>query len=137
MRRSLRLGHEAVAWLFAAGVVVQLFLAGLGVFDDPAWFITHREFGYTFGWLTLVLLVVALVGRMGRRLVGGSALLLALFALQSILVAFRGSVPAVAALHPVNGFAILYLAFALARASRRARLVDREPATTAVTAEVA
>ena len=33
----------------------------------PSSFITHRNFGYMFGWLTLVLLVVALVGRMPHR----------------------------------------------------------------------
>lgn len=115
---NVRRAHEGASWLFAACVVVQVFLAGLGVFDDPAAFVTHREFGYLFGWLTLVMLVLALVGRMGRRIVGGSLLLLVLFALQSVLVALRDSQPAVAALHPLNGMAILLVAVALARTSR-------------------
>lgn len=119
---SVRRLHEAAAWLFVASAVVQVFLAGLGVFDDPGAFVTHRQFGYTFGWLTLVLLVLAIVGRMGRRIVGLSALILGLFALQSVLVALRADLPAVAALHPVNGFAIVYVAIALARASRASRV---------------
>ena len=82
MARSIaRTAYPVVAGLFVACVLIQVFLAGLGVFDDPEAFITHRNFGYVFGWLTLVLLVVALVGRMPRRYVGLAALLLVLFAL--------------------------------------------------------
>lgn len=112
-----RRAHPIVVAVFAACAVVQVFLAGLGVFDDPRSFITHREFGYLFGWLTLVVLVLALVGRLPRRVTGMSAVLLVLFALQSILVALRTGLPAVAALHPLNGFAILGLAVLTARAS--------------------
>ncbi len=116
-RRSFR----PVAWLFVGCVIVQFFLAGLGVFADPRSFITHREFGYLFGWLTLVLLVLALVGRMSRATIGLAALLLVLFALQSVLVALRDNLPAVAALHPLNGVAISYVGLLLARPRRDAR----------------
>ena len=112
-----RRAHPIVLAAFAACAVVQVFLAGLGVFNDPGAFITHREFGYLFGWLTLIGLVLALVGRLPRRVVGMSALLLVLFALQSVFVALRTELPAVAALHPLNGFAILALAIVAARAS--------------------
>jgi mercuric ion transport protein len=96
-----------VAGLFVACGVVQVFLAGLGVFDDPHSFITHRNFGYMFGWLTLVMLVLSLVGRVPRRITGLSVLLLVLFALQSLFVALRADMPGIAALHPLNGFLIL------------------------------
>ena len=112
-----RRAHPIVLAAFAACAVVQVFLAGLGVFNDPGAFITHREFGYLFGWLTLVGLVLAIVGRLPRRVVGMSALLLVLFALQSVFVALRTELPAVAALHPLNGFAILTFAIVTARAS--------------------
>ena len=44
-----------------------------------------------------------------------------LFILQSVFVAMRSSAPAVAALHPVNGFLILLLAIVIARESWIAR----------------
>lgn len=44
-----------------------------------------------------------------------------LFILQSVYVAMRTSAPAVAALHPVNGFLILLLALLIARDSWAAR----------------
>jgi hypothetical protein len=116
-----RRAHAIVTALFAGCAAIQVFLAGLGVFDDPAAFVSHREFGYLFGWLTLVALVLALVGRMPRRIVGLSALLLVLFALQSVFVLLRTDLPALAALHPLNGFAILGVAIVTARASWRVR----------------
>jgi hypothetical protein len=104
MVRAIFLG---ATWLFVACCVIQVFLAGLGVFDDASAFITHTNFGYLFGWLIIVMLVAAIVGRMGRVYIGGAALLVVLFALQSVFVALRTDMPAVAALHPLNGFVIL------------------------------
>ena len=109
-RTYARRAFPFIAALFSACVVIQVFLAGLGVFDDARSFLTHRDFGYTFGWLTLLMLVAAILGQMGRRFVGLSGLLLVLFALQSVFVALRADMPQVAALHPVIGFAIMLVA---------------------------
>jgi uncharacterized protein DUF6220 len=118
VRSYARAAQHWVAWLFVACVIVQVFLAGLGVFDNPTQFITHRDFGYLFGWLVFVLLALAIAGRMGRRVIGLSALLIVLFILQSVFVAFRTSQPALAALHPVNGFLIGLIGIVLAREGR-------------------
>ncbi len=107
VRSPARSAFPFVAGLFTACAVIQVFLAGLGVFDDPSAFITHRDFGYAFSLLPIVMLVLALVGRMPRRFAGLSALLFGLFILQSAFVALREDMPAVAALHPLNGFLIL------------------------------
>jgi hypothetical protein len=118
MTRSFtRLAYPVVASLFVACGLFQVFLAGLGVFDDPEAFVTHRGFGYLFGWLTIVMLVIALVGRLPRRFTGLSVLLLVLFALQSVFVAVRVDMPAIAALHPVNGVVIIAIGMVAARAS--------------------
>jgi Family of unknown function (DUF6220) len=124
IRSFARTAYPVVAGLFVACAVIQVFLAGLGVFDDPNAFITHRNFGYLFGWLTLVLLVIALVGRMPRRYVGLAVLILVLFSLQSVFVALRQDMPAVAALHPLNGFLILGVATYTAWTSWKARSVE-------------
>jgi hypothetical protein len=134
MARSL--ARRALPWVsgfFVACALLQVFLAGLGVFDNPASFLTHRDFGYTIGMLTLVILVLALVGRLPRRVVGLSALLLVQFALQSIFILQRGSLNAVAALHPVNGFLIILVAVAITRLAWAAARAD-EPVATAAAA---
>jgi hypothetical protein len=134
---TVRLAFIGVAWLFFACVVVQVFLAGLGVFAGAQHFTLHREFGYLFGWLTLVLLLLALVGRLGRRWIGLSALLLVLFAFQSVFVALRGVMPEAAALHPVNALAIFAVSLHVASRSRALAAsapVGAEPVTDAVRA---
>jgi len=128
IRSVARLALPFATGAFVACGILQVFLAGLGVFDDPRAFVTHREFGYLFGWLTLVVLVLALVGRAPRGLVGLSALLLVLFAFQSVFVALRSDMPMIAALHPLNGFLILGVASV---ATRRSWAVRREPASVA------
>ena len=124
IRSIARRALPFAAGAFVGCAVLQVFLAGLGVFDDPGAFITHREFGYTFGWLTLAVLVLALLGRSPRRIVGLCALLLVLFALQSVFVALRVGLPAIAALHPLNGFAILGVGVVI---TREAWAVQRAP----------
>jgi mercuric ion transport protein len=120
--------HLAAIWLFAACSVIQVFLAGLGVFVGPQRFALHRDFGYTFGLLLLVVIVAAVVGRLGRRQILYAVALMILFTLQSVFIALRGSAPEIAALHPVNGVLIIGVAFVSGReawAAWRARRTQR------------
>ena len=117
MRSIARTLHTVVAWVFVAALVVQVWLAGRGVFESPTMFDAHRNLGYTLSLFTIVLLVLGILGRMGRRPAILAVVIFGLFILQSVLVLMRESTPAVAALHPVNGFLILFLAIVLARDS--------------------
>ena len=121
MRSVARSVHLAMAWLLVAGLVVQVFLAGLGVFRGPASFATHRDFGYVLEALPFFLLILGLVARLGRRPALLAAGIFGLFLLQSILVVLRTNAPELAALHPVNGFLITFLAIVLARDAWLAR----------------
>jgi hypothetical protein len=117
MRPIARNLHAVIAWLLVAALVFQVWLAGRGVFESPTVFITHRDVGYTLSFFPLVLLVLGFLGGMGRRVAIMAAVILGLVILQSVFVAFRTSSPAIAALHPVNGFLILLVAVVLARES--------------------
>jgi len=126
--RIARLAYRWLAWLFVACVVVQFFLAGLGVFAGAANFELHRTWGYTFGYLLLFLIPAALIGRMPRAAWAAPLGVMVLFAMQSVLVAFRTSAPAIAALHPVNAVAIFTASLWIARSSaawQRARAPER------------
>ena len=123
-----------VASIFIACLFVQVFLAGLGVFDSPSAFLTHTTWGYLIEWLTVVMLLIALFGRLGRRLIGLTALTLVQMVLQSVFVAVRDDFPMVAALHPVNGFLVLFVTIAIARLAwlgRRAAITAAAEATAA------
>ena len=120
MRRIARLLHMVLAWLLVVGLVVQVWLAGRGVFDTTG-FEPHRSLGYTLSLLPVLMLILGVVGGMGRRVALLAFAIFALMILQSVLVVLRDSYPAVAALHPVNGFVILLLALVLARDSTSMR----------------
>ena len=120
MRPVTRLLHAFTTSLLVVCVVVQIFLAGLGVFDDPAMFLTHAGFGYLIEGLTLIVLITAALARAGRRQVGLAALAFGLMILQSVFVGLRTELPTVAAFHPVNGFLIGLIAVVMARAAWRA-----------------
>jgi hypothetical protein len=123
-----RIGLAVVAWLFVACILIQVFLAGLGVFDRPAAFTTHREFGYLFGWLIPVMIGLGIAGDVPRRFYAWMAIVAVQFILQSVLVALRSDFSAVAALHPVNGVVMLVMALVLAReATALARRSDTAP----------
>ena len=117
MRSIARSLHTVVAVLFVVGLIAQVWLAGRGVFEPPTMFDTHRSLGYTLSLFTIALLVLGLLGGMGRRPAILAVVIFVLFILQSVFVVMRDSQPAVAALHPVNGFLILFLAIVLARDS--------------------
>jgi mercuric ion transport protein len=117
VRSIARTLHTVVAWLFVIGLIAQVWLAGRGVFESRTMFDTHRNLGYTLSLFTIVLLVLGLLGGMGRRPAILAIAIFMLFILQSVFVVMRDSTPAVAALHPVNGFLILFLAIVLARDS--------------------
>jgi cytochrome b561 len=108
--RWARIGYSLVAWLFAIASVVQVYLAGQGIFVPPESFELHRNVGYGIGILALIMLVLAFAARMPFRIIGVTALLFVLMILQSVLVFMRTDQPNLAALHPVNGFLIVLLA---------------------------
>lgn len=116
MVRYLRIAFAVLAWLFVAMVVIQVFLIGLGLFDDPAFRETHRQFGYTWiGLAALALLISAILARPGRRVLGPVVGLFVLYVIQTSLPAFRDSYPAVAALHPVLALGIFVMSIQIAR----------------------
>jgi putative flippase GtrA len=110
--------------LFLLGVVVQFFLAGLGVFRakshggerlaDSSTFDPHRSLGSALQVLALLILITALVS---RRNMGLSVSLLVLMILQSVWTGIGSSAPAIAALHVVGALAIAVVAFQLHRSN--------------------
>lgn len=104
-----------LAGLFAAGIVVQVFFAGLGVLVDPGYFSWHTTFAHLLEPLLLAMLVTGAIGRIGWRVSGLTVLTLVLFLLQYVFIhAFQG---APRALHVVNALALFWLALYVARCS--------------------
>ena len=121
MTEIARRAHVWAAWLFAAGVLVQGYLAGaaLGQLGGSGDFATHLAVGYMIGIVALAVLILALAGRFSRGQIGWSGLLVLLYIVQTSLPFLRSSSPAIAALHPANAMVLLVLALVIAVRGRR------------------
>jgi hypothetical protein len=111
------------AWLFAACVLGQIALAGLGIFAGPAWWPRHRMFVHTFEWLTVVIFVLAFVARATATIKWLAAALLLLLSLQYTFIEQR-LVPARsgwAALHVVGAVVIFWIATEIGRRAQALR----------------
>jgi Family of unknown function (DUF6220) len=111
-----RILYFGLAALYLAAVIVQFFLAGLGVFQATD-YDAHSVLGFIIGIGSLALLVVAVIARLPRLMVGLTVLLVGLNVLQFVLPNIDTG--EIAALHPVNGVAIVFLAHVLVQRSRR------------------
>lgn len=123
--RPVRIAFAVVACLFLAAIVIQVFLAGVGLFMYR--FSYHMEFGW---WLPLgpfPVLLLAWAAGAGRTTIRLSVALLLLVWIQPFLPELRRDLPVAAALHPVNALAIFWLAFSVAR---RSLVVARQPTPT-------
>jgi hypothetical protein len=94
-----------IAWLFSAAIVVQIFLAGLALFDTAERWSDHSSFGEMIGILPLLALVLVLVGRAGRESIGMTVVMVILSIVQIMLPSFDTGW--IAALHPLVAFALL------------------------------
>ena len=104
--------HRGLAFLFLAVGVVAFFLAGLGAFGAES-FDSHRGSGSLMVLLSLILLVLAAVGR--REALAQSAVLFALMLVQMGLALAGDDVGILGGLHPVNGLIVLFVAHQVAR----------------------
>lgn len=101
----------AIAWLFAVGVVVQIFLAGLALFDSAEYWVDHVDIGYAIGALAYLLPILALLGRVGLPRIGHAVVVALLYVVQTILPNIDAGY--IAALHPLNAFLLLGAATSL------------------------
>jgi len=119
MRQAVARLHRGLAWLAMAGWLAELYLIGAALFGVTS-IEMHRMLGYGLAGLVLLLLVLALAGRLGRRAVGLSALLLLFTIVQGMLPSLRMAAPWAAALHSVNALTLMGLTAAIGRAPRAA-----------------
>ena len=95
--------HKGLTAFISIGVLAQMLFAGLWhsrVFSSPD---VHVFFGLGLLLASLIALIAAAAGRMGRKVVGPTAVLFLLILLQPILIEQRRSgLPILSAFHTVN-----------------------------------
>lgn len=125
--------------LFFVGVLVQVFLAGVGAFGDHAAkvenassFDPHRSLGFALGGVAVVLLILALLARVSRATwVGALVLAVLAFVVQSALAGGGDNNKWVGGLHAFDGMVILLLSGWLTGAGHRRIAAERRNAAVA------
>jgi hypothetical protein len=131
VRRFGRLGSLVLGSLFVFAVLLQVFLAGGGIFASASSFWpVHAAFGMGISLLPLAFLALAWLGHLGRRTLWLSALAFVLVVLQAFLITLPGTlgVPILSALHPVNALLIFGLALWLVQRAWQGIRDDRQTA---------
>jgi len=111
--RVMRVLYVIFAWALALCLLIQVFLAGLGIFGSPSLLTLHTTFIHYFEFLPILLIILALLGRTRHALVWLSLLLQVQIELQYFFAHFPVSV--VAALHPVNAVIMFWITIHVAR----------------------
>jgi hypothetical protein len=125
MVSGARYVYLGVVWLYLAGILFQVFLAGMGLFGTTRDFEPHVGLGWILHLVPVLLLIVAAVARVGSRLIWWNVALLVVQFIQPILATLRNDQPVVAAFHPVLALVIFWLALTI---GLKAWQLVREPA---------
>lgn len=112
--RVAQYGFLLLAGFFAICVVIQVFIAGMAVFVDPANWNMHMTFVHVFEFLLIPILILAFLGRLSRELKWLPVGFWTLIGLQ-YATAEGFSASLVAAIHPVNALVIFWLAVFMTR----------------------
>ena len=121
LRLRAAAGYRWLLLVFLLAGVVQIFLAGLGVFHlhsygldasagdsalDP-----HRVLGFTMGGIAILILLLALIARPGGRAIAWAVVLVVQTAfLQSLLAGLGDNAAVWGGLHALDGFLAIAVA---------------------------
>jgi hypothetical protein len=104
-----------LGWLFVLAVAIQFLLAGLGILGGES-LEMHRQWGFiVLHLIPILMFIAAIVGRMGRTVIGLTVVLFLLVFLQPLLVDPELDPRWLRSLHVLNALFIFALGYHLAR----------------------
>jgi Family of unknown function (DUF6220) len=117
LARGSGLLYRFLAASLTSAIVVQVFLAGLGILVNPNYFAWHGNFAHFIEFIPLVMLLFGVIAKLDRRTLLLTTLTLVLVMLQYVflhLFPSLGLTP-LRALHAVNALALFWLSLQLGR----------------------
>jgi hypothetical protein len=115
--RWARYGYVLFAGIFVVCVLIQVYIAGMAVFIDPANWDLHTTFIHVFELIPAILLVLALLGKLSYILKLLPIVLFSLILVQYAIAHRFGSL--VGAIHPVNALVIFWIGIITTRMAWR------------------
>jgi hypothetical protein len=109
-----RYAYVGLVWLFLLAVVIQVLLAGIGMFStDPRDIALHINLGWVLHLWPVRSLSAAAIGRVGRPTLLWVGALVGTVLVQPLLPGLAATSVVLAALHPVNALLIFWIAVKL------------------------
>lgn len=118
-RRRWRQGYVLASGIMALAVLLQVFLAGGGLFAEPSWWPMHRMMGMMLSLGPLVLLILGAAARLSWRTLVLTGLLFVLVGLQPVLILAPEQLEILKAFHVVNAMLIFALTALLGQQARQ------------------
>jgi hypothetical protein len=111
VRPRARAAYRTLSMGLVCGVLLQVYLAGAGIFAGSGWLAAHGALALVLFLAAVVLLILSFVARLEGPVKGLSALLVLLIMLQWFFIyGARGlNLPLLKAVHPVNALFIFLL----------------------------
>lgn len=98
-----RLVYFFVAWAYLISLLAQVFLAGLGLFDNASWWPTHGDFGYSVVHpIGFVLLIFAAISKIPRKDLVVAVVTVVYAFFMPIFATLPGELSFYGAFHPVS-----------------------------------
>jgi hypothetical protein len=112
--------HTVVARVLLGGVALQIFFAGLGIFNVST-FLPHMILGPIVILGSLALPIIAWRAHLPATLLHRSWLVVGLMLVQGLLIDVGRLIPFVAAFHPVNAMLLVLFVASMARITSNTR----------------
>jgi mercuric ion transport protein len=110
--RYTRMGYFILSWVLFICIIVQVYLAGVAIFDNPAAWIWHKTFVHIFEYISVIMFILGFIGKLPWRIIWGSLGLFALFNIQ-----YYTAHGIAGALHPILALVLFWGSLTLARSS--------------------
>jgi len=109
MRSAATSAYHWIALIITAGLVVQFFLAGVGVFGADS-FDAHKSVGWILHTASILILIAAIIGPRDRKSILMSIAFIVVFTIQAMLPGAADDSPWLAAFHPLLALVVLGMA---------------------------
>ncbi|MFD0619117.1 DUF6220 domain-containing protein [Paenibacillus sp. GCM10027629] len=110
--KNCRLAYYILSWVLMICILVQVFLAGVALFDHSEAWNWHRTFVHMFEYISIILFILGIIGKLSRKMIWGSLGLFVLFNIQ-----YYTAHGIAGALHPVLALALFWGTLELVRGS--------------------
>lgn len=118
LARKARVAFTWLSWIFAAGIVVQVLLAGMALFYDADRWADHARAADFVSVIPVLMLAASFVARLPKVIRLQTGALIGMIALIVLCAMFASEIGWLASLHPVIALFLFFRTMAVIRLTK-------------------